>query len=158
MSIPTGRELLLYNITSSMDFDRPQFVFVSHRGRPPDDRVVESGDPKEGRSIFVIDSAGDRLYRIRCPAYENRYLFCSFDEEGDKLVEAKPDANDDRTLFRIELVNSGRYAILNPRLAHFVGISRVNDGPDQYVMHSTEISLFVFLDPLAPPPRSAEPR
>jgi len=132
-----GKDLLIYDITKSA------FWFVSHRVRKPDDRVVEArrGEPMD-RSFFKIEQADNGHYKIHCPAYHNRYLFCSWDKENNHhLVEARVGADDDRMRFDITEIDgkSGEYRIYCVKTETFPYVSNDQDEDDFYVEHSKEV-------------------
>ncbi|NJP33747.1 hypothetical protein [Micromonospora thermarum] len=135
------------------------FAFVSHRARTGDRVVQASRAPKRdddrtiSRAVFVIEDAGSRLSRIRCPAYDNRYLFFSWDKEKSRhLVEAKTDGSDDRTLMHITEVHPGEYVIVCPATRNsYMNVSTIKDGSDLYICHDTDdISTFKILRPGGP--------
>ena len=141
-----GRPLYLFG--TDPEGGRSRFLFVSHRSKDGD-RIVEAHHAPwtDGRSNLVLDDAGDGTWRVRCPAYDHRYFFCSYDE--GRYVEARAEA-DPRNRFYIREVAPGQYTLMCPATNTFVQISRRDDGEDSYVVHGEAPYLFRILLPAAP--------
>lgn len=114
------------------------YLFVSN-DKKGQDNIVETHQSVESRNTFVLEAAGNSLYRIRNIAY-NRYLFISNDTYGgDKVVEAHPYRGEQRNLFRFEEESDGTFLIFNEATGLYLFVSNDKKGGDCIVEgHSSE--------------------
>jgi hypothetical protein len=155
-SVFVDRDLLIFGVKTEKRLTPSAFFFVTHLGRPPDDRIVQGRswplcDEKDQRSVFRIEGSPG-AYKIRCPSYENRYLFASYDEEeyGDhrhRIVEARIQP-DPRMWFDIQAVAPNRYTVRCTETNTYVGTSVNKEDNDYYIIHDAEPQEIMLLGPV----------